>query len=291
MKVFVTGASGFVGRELLKKLQESGIAYVAVDLTADAGSGVHVADIRSKDIAALIPEGADAVIHLAGLTRDPDCKNKGRECFDANVMATLNMVDAAGQRNVKQFIFASTEWVYGPFAPGEVKDEATLIDVTTLTSEYALSKFVSEQNLRQKFAHGFCPVTILRFGIIYGTRTGNFSAVEALFKAVKHQDEVSVGSFSTGRCFLHVRDIVDGIIASIGCPGFEIFNLQGDRLVTLKDVLDTAMRITGRAPRLLEKEPGNANVRHVSGARIRRVLGWRPKVVLEDGLRELDKVV
>jgi len=59
------------------------------------------------------------------------------------------------------------------------------IDASQLNSEYALSKYVSEQNLRQKFQHGFCPTTILRFGIIYGSRKHNWSAVESLFHAVQ----------------------------------------------------------------------------------------------------------
>lgn len=287
MNVFVTGANGFVGRELLKQLSEKNISCVAVDLKQDLKLGVLGADIRSREISSLIPEGADAIIHLAGLTRDPDCKNRASECFDVNVMATLNLIDACEARQIKQFIFASTEWVYGPFAPDEVKDEMTLIDLTQLTSEYALSKLVSEANLRQKYAHGFCPVTILRFGIIYGPREKNWSAVESLFHAVKTKDEVQVGSLKTGRCFIHIEDIVSGIINSLGLEKFDIINLQGSRFVTLGDIIDNSKKILGRVPRIVETTPDNFNIRNISNKKAMALLHWKPSLELEEGLRTL----
>ncbi|MBU0535718.1 MAG: NAD(P)-dependent oxidoreductase, partial [Nanoarchaeota archaeon] len=286
-KVFITGALGFVGKELVAKCKEKDIEVVAVDIVEDPSSGCINADIRSKDIDKHIPEGADAVIHLAGLTRDPDCKNKGYECFDANVMATLNLINAAEKKNAKQFIFASSEWVYGDFKEGEIKDEDTLIDISGLGSEYALSKLVSEANLRQKFSYGFCPVTILRFGIIYGTRKANWSAVEAVFNSVRTKDLVEVGSLKTGRCFLHVKDIADGIIKSIGKQGFKIINLEGDSLVTLADIIEASKKITGKDPEIKEKDPENISIRNVSNKKAVEMLRWKPSITLEQGLEKL----
>ena len=127
-------------------------------------------------------------------------------------MGTLNLMDAAHSRGVRQFIFASTEWVYDSFSEDEIKTEDSVIDIGKLDSEYALSKLVSEQNLRQRFAYGFCDTTILRFGIIYGPRFKNWSAVESLFHAVGTEQEVRIGSRQTGRCFIHVEDIAAGIL-------------------------------------------------------------------------------
>jgi len=288
MKVFVTGAEGFVGKKLVVRLKEGGNEVVAVDIVATPGSSTIVADIKSRDIGKLIPEGVDAIIHLAGLTRTPDCQNKAYACFEANVMATLNLIDAAEVRKAKQFIFASSEWVYGEWKDASViKDEETSIDPHTLVGEYAFSKLVSEVNFRQKFQHGFCPTTLLRFGIIYGPREKNWSAVESLFNAVKTQEEVKVGSLKTGRNFIHVDDIVTGIISSLGLNGFNIINLEGDKLVTLGNIIEASKKILGKNPKVVETAADNYNLRNVSNAKAARLIKFKPRFDLIEGLKTL----
>ncbi len=287
MRLFITGACGFVGRELVHHCKQQGINYVAVDIVPQNDPGYHQADIRSPDIVSLIPERVDAVIHLAGLTRDQDCRNKAHACFDANVMATLNLMEAAQKKGAKQFIFASSEWVYGEWSAAMIKDEESPIDITSLSSEYALSKLVSETNLRQKFRHGFCPVTILRFGIIYGNRPANWAAVESIFNTVKTQDEIQVGSLRTARRFVHVSDIASGILKAVGRDGFNIINLEGDKLVTLRDIIDVSSSILGKTVSIIEKNPGEPNVRNVSNERAKKEIGWQPTVTLHEGLAQL----
>lgn len=287
MKVFVTGAEGFVGKRLVARLKDKGIEVTAVDIIAVPGSSVASADIRSREIGNLIPEGVDAIVHLAGLTRTPDCQNKGYACFEANVMATLNLIDAAEARKAKQFIFASSEWVYGEWKDASmIKNEDSILDPNVL-AEYAFSKLVSEVNLKQKYQHGFCPTTILRFGIIYGPREKNWSAVESLFNAVKTQPEVKVGALRTGRCFIHVEDIVSGIVSSLGLQGFNIIDLQGDKLITLKDIIETSKKILGKEPKVVETSPDNYNLRNIPNAKARKLLGFKPQFGLQEGLNSL----
>lgn len=287
MKVFVTGAEGFVGKRLVTRLEDKGIEVIGVDIVAMPGSSTITVDIRSLGIKDIIPEGVDAIIHLAGFTRTSDCQNKGYACFDANVMATLNLINAAEARKAKQFIFASSEWVYGEWEdPVLVKDALTPIDPAVL-AEYAFSKFVSEVNLRQKYQHGFCPVTMLRFGIIYGPREKNWSAVESLFNAVRTKDEVRVGSLRTGRCFIHIEDIVSGIVASFGLQGIHVLDLQGSQFVSLGDIIDISKKLTGRSPKVLETAADNFNVRNISNQNTLSQIQWRPEYSIEKGLKSL----
>ena len=287
MKLFITGAEGFVGRVLISQCENQGIEVFAVDLVKSSEPNHYQADIRSKDIINLIPEGADAIIHLAGLTRDPDCRDKAYDCFNLNVMGTLNLIEAAHKKKVKQFIFASSEWVYGECKEDEIKDEDSLINIANYKSVYALSKLVSEANLRQKYQHSFCPVTVLRFGIIYGPRKTNWSAVESLFNAVNTKEEIAVGSLKTGRCFIHVSDIASGIIKSISLEGFNIINLQGNRLITLKDIIETSKKILNKNLKIIEKDPNNISIRNVSNEKAKKLLNWDPKISLEEGLKSL----
>lgn len=288
MKLFITGAEGFVGKELISQYKNQGVEVFTVDLVKSSEPKHHQADIRSKDIINLIPEGADAIIHLAGLTRDADCKDRAYDCFDANVMATLNLIDVAHKKKVKQFIFASSEWVYGECKEDEIKDENSFIDITTLNSEYALSKLVSEANLRQKYQRGFCSVTILRFGIIYGSRKKNWSAVESIFNTVRTNDEVIVGSLKTGRCFIHVSDIASGIIKSVGLDGFNIINLEGDELITLSDIIETSKKLLNRNSKIIETNPDNISIRNISNEKAIKLLKWKPEIDLKAGLNKLN---
>jgi len=277
--LFITGAKGFIGKELVSQCSKQGMEVFEADLPEF--------DIRKKEIADFIPEGVDAIIHLAALSTDPLCKNNAFNCFDVNVMGTLNLMEAAEKKKVKQFVFASSEWVYDNCTEQEMKNEESIINIANHTSEYALSKLVSEANLRQKYQQGFCPVTILRFGIIYGPRKEGGSAVESLFGAVKEKDEIEVGSSTTGRHFIHVSDIASGIIKSIGLPGFEIINLGGNDLITLGEIIETSKKILNKNPKTIETNPKNISVRNISNEKAKKLLNWKPETDLETGLKTL----
>ena len=289
MKIFVTGTSSFIGAELLRLCESRGVEVSGVDLIENDLPNCAVADICSPEISDHIPTGVDAVMHLAALSRDPDCKDKALKCFDANVMGSLNLIEAAKAKGAKQFIFASSEWVYDKFEEGVSKTEDDLIDIANHTSEYALSKLVSEANLRQKFANGFCPTTILRFGIIYGPRKENWSAVESIFNSVATQDTVSVGSLRTGRRFIHVSDIASAILAAVGLSGFEILNIQGNQMITLGDIIETSKEILGKNPGVTEKNPDQVSLRTVSNEKAKNLIGWEAKVDLKTGLQSVNE--
>ncbi|MFN3076471.1 MAG: NAD-dependent epimerase/dehydratase family protein [Alphaproteobacteria bacterium] len=288
MTIFVTGIQSFIGLAFARLCRSRGVEVVGVDAAPVTEPGAVTADIRSPAIADLIPHGASAIVHLAALSRDPDCRDRGYACFDVNVQGTLNLMEAAKVRGVKQFIFASSEWVYDSFRPGEERDEESPIDATRLTSEYAFSKFVSENNLRQQAIHGFCPATVLRFGIVYGPRTANWCAAEALLNAVATQEEVKVGALATARRFIHVRDIAESLLAAVGWQRpYDVFNIQGPALVTLGDVISASAELLGRQPRIVETAPQTPSLRTVSSRKATEVLGWSAAVDLRTGLADV----
>lgn len=284
MTLFVTGAESFIGRALKARCDAAGQSLIGIDNIASNDPRVHAVDIRDPAVADLIPEGA-TIVHLAAISRDPDCRADPRAAFDVNVTGTLNMAAAAQKRGARQFIFASSEWVYGGVRNNEVQVEDQPIDITAMTSEYALTKIVAEQCLKLSFK--IPAVTILRFGIVYGPRAANWSAVESLFNSVCTKDEVQVGSLGTARRFIHVDDIVSGILACRGRTGVEIFNLSFDRLISLGDVIEASMKIAGRKPKVVETNPSQVSIRNPDNSRARANLGWAPKIDLEAGLATL----
>jgi UDP-glucose 4-epimerase len=287
MNIFITGTESFVGKEVIQQCDAKGYNVSGVDSISPKDKRFKAFDIRNPEIDNLIPDNTDTIIHLAALSRDPDCKDKAYECFDINVMGTLNLINAAKKKNVKQFIFASSEWVYDNCTKEDLKTEDSVIKIQDHTSEYALSKLVSENNLRQKFSHGMSDVTILRFGIIYGPRKNNWSAVESLFNQVATQPELKVGSLATARCFIHVNDIARGIVSSVGLKGLNTINLQGSKLLSLKEVIETSKVVLGKNPNVIETNPINASIRNISNEKAKRLINFEAKYDITAGLKSL----
>ena len=288
MKILITGSESFVGKEIVSQLKEKN-EIIGFDMISSASNEYefHQIDIRNSNLEKAIPENIDVLIHLAALSRDPDCKGKSYECFDINVMGTLNLIKAATKKKVKQFIFASSEWVYNEFKEGEVKDEDSQIDISKHTSEYALSKLVSESNLRQINQQGFKNITILRFGIIYGPRPNSMSAVESIFNSIKSKDEIQVGSLRNGRRFVHIIDIAKGISKAIGLEGFNIINLTSENIITLGEIIEKGQKILNKTIKVIETDPENINIRNPSNKKAKKILDWTAEIDIESGLRTL----
>lgn len=288
MKIVLIGSESFIGREVRRQAEAAGHEWCGVDLAPATAPGTRNADIRSPDIADAIPEGADAIIHLAAISRDQDCRKDPVGAFEVNVMAVVRLIQAARQRKARQFIFASSEWVYGNSEPGQVQREDDPIDVTRTTSEYALTKIVGERMLHMAFQQGFCATTILRFGIVYGPRPQPGSAVEGLFQEVRTLDEIAMkGSLSSGRRFIHVSDISAGILKTVGRTGIETFNLSGDRLITFREIIAESAKLLNRSPRTSETDPKALNVRNPDNSKAKRELNWQPRIGLVEGLQSL----
>jgi len=289
MKVFITGINGYLGKELAIDLQKEGYTITGCDIIGQESSGVHLFDIRSEKIFDIIPENVDVIIHLAALSSDPLCNDNAYECFDLNVMGTLNLLRCAELKKCKQLIFASSEWVYNDNSNKKICNEKTLINPFSLKSEYALSKLTSEINLMQKYHDSFFHITILRFGIIYGGLRKNGSAVEAIVDHVLKNDSIEVGSKKTGRNFIHFKDILSAIIASIGYKGFNIFNISGDEFVDLYHIICIAEQKLQKNILVTEKEKNNPSIRMVSNNYAKNKLNWKPIIDIEKGIGEIIK--
>jgi nucleoside-diphosphate-sugar epimerase len=288
MRLFVTGVSSFVGRELEARAAAAGIEVSGVDLAPPEGSRHARLDVNDPSLADAIPDGVDAVVHLAALSRDPDCRGKSYECFNANVMGTLAVERAARARKAKRIVFASSEWVYEGLPAGAPRSANTAIDAARIGGEYALSKFVSECNLRQIAAQGGTPATVLRLGIVYGPRLTNWSAVESLLDKVVRGEAISIGSRATARRFVHVADVADAFLAAAPRTGaFETLDVQGPALVTLGEVVACGAALVGRPATLTETDPGNPSVRAVDDSASRAAFGWAPRVDIQAGSRSV----
>ena len=282
--LFITGAESFVGKRLVKHCKDKKISYSGVDVVASEDSNISKIDICDVDLSEMIPFDS-VVIHLAAISRDPDCAKNPNLANKINVEGTLNVLRSAKVKDCRQLIFASSEWVYGQVSNDSEQQESDEIQIQRLDSIYAITKAVGEHYLR--LLREDLAVTILRFGIIYGPRPSNWSAVESLFDSVKNKEEVVVGSLKAGRRFIHVDDICAGILAAVGQTDFEIFNISSDSTVTLGQVIEESMRIHGTTPRVAESSPEKISLRNPSNLKAKQRLNWSPLVSLSDGLKSL----
>ena len=282
--LFITGAESFVGKRLVRHCIDKGITYCGVDISASEDANISKIDICDEALSEVIPTDS-VVVHLAAISRDPDCTKNPLLANKINVEGTLNVLKCAKRKNVRQLIFASSEWVYGQVSNDLEQQESDEIQIQRLDSIYAITKALGEQYLR--LLRENLAVTILRFGIIYGPRPSNWSAVESLFDSAKNKDEVVVGSLKAGRRFIHVDDICAGILASVGQTNFEIFNISSDSTVTLGQIIEESKRIHGTTPKLIESSPEKISLRNPSNVKAKQYLNWRPLISLSDGLKSL----
>lgn len=284
LTLFITGAESFVGKRLVRHCIDRGISYCGVDILASEDANILKIDICDEALGEAIPTDS-VIIHLAAISRDPDCAKNPLLANKVNVEGTLNVLKCAKVKNVRQLIFASSEWVYGQVSNDSEQTESDEIQVQQLDSIYAITKALGEQYL--KLLRNDLDVTVLRFGIIYGRRPSNWSAVESLFDSVKNKDEVVVGSLRAGRRFIHVDDICAGILAAVGHVGHAIFNLASDCTVTLGHIIDESKRIHGTSPRVIESSPEKISLRNPSNSKAKQILSWSPVISLSDGLKSL----
>ena len=172
--LFITGAESFVGKRLLKHCADLGVKYQGVDIVASEDLNISQMDICDTDLSKIIPEGA-IVVHLAAVSRDSDCAANPTLANKINIEGTLNLLRSAQKQNAGQMIFASSEWVYGQVSNDDEQRESDDLRIDLLDSVYAITKAIGEQYLR--LLRNDTDVTVLRFGIIYGPRPSNWSAV------------------------------------------------------------------------------------------------------------------
>lgn len=283
--ILITGINSFIGKFLEKELLMNNYKYIGIDINGVFNSkSKKKIDIRSKLLSRYINENT-TIIHLAGLSTDSICAKKPEEAFDVNINGTINLVNIANQKKAKKIIFASTEWVYGNNTLKKSQVESQKISLSKLDSLYALTKAIGEKiisNQNNLFKH-----IILRFGIVYGERKNNFSAVEAISQNCYKNKNIVVGAKKTSRRYIHVKDIVQSIVISLNYSKNNIFNVSGEKDVTLEDLILFNERILRKKFKIKEKNKDYLTVRKPSNKKIKTLTKWKPKIDMQSGLISL----
>jgi nucleoside-diphosphate-sugar epimerase len=248
-------------------------------------------DLQGKDILKKFgSQKIDYIIHLAAISTDKVFKEDLNSSFKNNINSTLNILELAEKKKIKNFIFASSEWVYGDNNNKKILNENFIINRANLKSSYGLSKLICEDlvinfyNLKK-----ICKYNILRFGIIYGPREKPGSVIEGLLKESLEGVVKINGSLATARKFIYIDDLVNGLVKSLKSKNSATFNLTNNKLNSLKDILNVIKK--NIKPKLIIENINNSSpvIRNTTNFLIKKKLLWSPKIDLSDGIKYIYK--
>jgi nucleoside-diphosphate-sugar epimerase len=301
--VLVIGGAGYIGSALLPKLLDKGYQVRLLDLLLYGTEPIepcldhpHLeiiqADFRSIDRVVESMRDVDAVIHLGGIVGDPACELDEDLTVDINLMATRMIAEVAKGSGVGHFVFASTCSVYG--ASDHHLDERSQLNPVSL---YARSKIASEKVLQKMADDHFSPV-ILRFGTIFGLsgRT-RFDLVINLLTAKAVMDgEITVFGGDQWRPFLHVDDaaraLLDVLTASQDIVRNQVFNVgSSDQNHTINQIAEIIQRHVPQAHVVHKGDGADRRNYWVSFNKINRMLGFRPKWTVDQGIDQVIEAI
>ena len=304
MKVLVTGAAGFIGSHLSRRLLDRGDEVVGIDnlsayydvklkearlarLNGPAFRFVK-ADIEDKSAMARVFEDGkyDAVVNLAAQAGVRYSLDNPQAYVDANITGFLNILEGVRHHGTGHLVYASTSSVYGtnkqlPFGEDQRTD--------TPVSLYAATKKANEA-MAHAYHHLFnFPATGLRFFTVYGPWGRPDMALFKFTKGILAGEAIPV--FNQGkmvRDFTYVDDIVEGVVRVIDRPkGYRIFNIGNHQRIELMAYIRAIEAALGKKAvlDLLPMQPGDVAATEADTAALREVTGFAPNTPVEEGVR------
>lgn len=309
MHALVTGAAGFIGSSLAKRLRDEGHRVTGLDSMTDyydvalkrvnadgiirSGASFIEADLNTVDLKNLL-DGVDAIFHLAG---QPGVRSSwGLEFPDyakRNIDATQKLLEACrGRSELRRFVFASSSSVYGDAESYPTREDVRPQPI----SPYGVTKLAAE-HLCTLYATNFdVPTVSLRYFTVYGPGQRPDMAFTRFIKAAVGGQALSVyGSGEQVRDFTYVDDVVSAnlLAATRDVRRGAVFNVAGGSHATVNEVLTILGELSGSTIRTEHLEGAVGDVRRTAGdtTAIRSALGWSPSVILREGLsRQLEWV-
>jgi UDP-glucuronate 4-epimerase len=306
LNLLVTGGAGFIGSHLCRRRLARGDRVVVVDDFNDfydpALKRANVApflrhpsfrlvegDIRDRALVfrTFAEERFDSVVHLAARAGVRPSLAQPVLYEEVNCVGTLHLLEAAVAHGRPSFLFASSSSVYGinsklPFSEDDPIDRPI--------SPYATTKRAGELHVfTAHHLHGLA-AWCLRFFTVYGPGQRPEMAISRFIRSIEEGAPISFyGDGSSRRDYTYIDDVADGVEAALAAnpPGFEIVNLGGATPVTLTELVAAIEKATGRRA-ILDRQPsqpGDVPVTYASVEKAERVLGFRARVPLAEGLR------
>jgi UDP-glucose 4-epimerase len=292
-KILVTGACGFIGQELIYQLIKNNFKVIGVDLKKNnliksKNLKSIILDLSKKKISNI--KNVDAIVHLSSTVGDNFFNNDFNYYYSKDLLSLLNILQFTSENKVKNFVFASTEWVYGDNKNDDRVYEDQYLLRNTIKSFYGLSKIISENLIKTLYLNKkIINYIILRFSIVYGKRKKPGSAVEGIFSEIKKNNKIIINwSKNSSRRFINVKDLCSGIVEAIKIRKPNIINLSSNQLISLKNIIDLSQKILKKKVKIHNINRNNLVIRNLDNSKAKKIMKWKPKVDIINGLKELN---
>lgn len=291
MKIFLTGASGFIGSHLVKKLPAHEIYAMQSDLLNF--------DSVKQEIQSCNP---DIIVHLAARTEVEKSFYEQTSFSEVNYVGSVNLIESAKTcSNLKNFVFASTMEVYGwqPISE-EIKQHGKPSCPIAFTEHtppapnapYAVAKYAVEKYLEYMHRSQAFPFTVIRQTNSYGRRDNDFFVTEQIItQMLRNPVEINLGYADPYRNFIFIDDLLDAWNVVINNPDKsqgKIFTLGPDYPIKIQDyakLIADKLNWNGTINWNTKPiRPGEIYWLNSNHQLITDTLGWAPKVSLNDGI-------
>jgi len=305
--ILVTGGAGFIGSHLCERLLRDGCHVIGVDnfdnfydpnikiknvegmvkqfpqgfelVTADIRDPEHLAEVFKKN-------QIDLVIHLAARAGVRPSIAQPLLYEEVNVTGTIALLEACKEYGIKDFIFASSSSVYGENRRVPFSEED--LDIQPI-SPYGATKRAGEL-FCYSYHHLYGMNTAcLRIFTAYGPRQRPEMAIHKFTRLADEGEKIPIyGDGSSRRDYTYIDDLIDGIIAVLQRhKGFEIYNLGESQTTTLKELIHMIEEALRKKANIewLESQPGDVSITYADISKAKRLLGYQPKINMEEGIK------
>jgi len=306
--ILVTGVTGFVGKNLFKKLNNrynvSLVSRAPTNGFCEAYEKFNVGEFsQDTDFTPSLIK-VDSVIHLAGKAHIKEKNSLAAldEFRKSNVLVTLKLAEQAAEKGVKRFIFISSIGVNGVSNTTPFKYS----DIASPTENYAVSKYEAEIGLKKIAEATGMEVVIIRPPLVYGKGArGNFGT---LLKIADKNLPLPLGAINNQRSFVAIDNLVDLIITCIEHPNAinQTFLVSDDEEISTSNLLRKLTLAAGKKPLLIPVPVPflkfiasivgkKATVERFSSSltvdieHTKNTLNWKPPITLEEGIRRCFK--
>ena len=302
-RVLVTGGTGFVGSHLVEQLVRAGcrVRVLAnyssqpsignlVFLDQDVFDAVEVVwgDVRDRDSVLQVMDGVSVVFHLAALIGIPFSYIAPASYVQTNVVGMMNILQAARAHTLERVVATSTSETYGSAQYTPMDEKHPQVG----QSPYAATK-IGADKLAESFAHSFdLPVTTVRPFNVYGPRQSDRAIIPTIIaQRIAGKDPVRIGDPTPKRDFTFAADTAAGFIRAACCEEAvgETVNLGNGKSISMGDLATRICELTGGGTYISESirtRPPKSEVNELlcDNTRAKQLLGWSPKVGLNEGL-------
>ena len=292
----VTGGAGFIGSHAVDRLLDRGFEVRAVD-DLRGGRLANLDDAASRpgftlfeqDICELPPDseifaGADLVLHFAGIGDIVPSIERPSDYMSTNVQGTVAVLEAARHASVGKLVYAASSSCYGLAATPTREDHPIQPQYP-----YALSKYQGEQAVFHWGQVYKLPVNAIRIFNAYGTRSRTSGAYGAVFGVFLRQKLAGtpftvVGDGTQRRDFIYATDVAEAFFSAADTErSGEAWNIGAGNPQSVNRLIE----LLGGERTFIPKRPGEPDVTWADISKIRRDLGWAPKVSFEDGVARI----